>query len=100
MNKPTLNLPSDYLSVYDFVRLLDAKGVKEGQSFNVSFKYKKRRKLKSVKLVNVSFGCNCECCESYQWVTFEKNGRQYEYDNHLGNFNAGQLGHDLMKAKV
>lgn len=98
MKKPIIKLPQGYLSVSGFAFLLDHKGIASGESFNISFKHKKRRKLKSVKLVTM-FSRHCECCGNSNYITFEKDGRFYNYDNHLGNSNAGQLGADLMKEK-
>jgi hypothetical protein len=78
-----IKLPSNGESISGFLRLLNDKGVKQGDKFALKFKKGRRWKLKKFFFIN-GFSAYCDCCGLSDYLTLQKGSKYVDFDNHLG----------------
>ncbi len=79
-----LRAKSDRIYLYALIEWILSKNIDEGQWFAVSWKVRKRRKLKSYKLLRHR-QWECENCGSVTDIELKRSGHKICISNHFGS---------------
>ena len=78
-----LRVKGDTLYLYDLTRFIENNDLDEGDRFGISWKVKKKKKLRSYRVIRFRFWA-CDNCGPITEITLKRGEKSIVLDNHFG----------------